>query len=71
MIDQTKGYWQVPVHETHDSFNTLLGKYQFKVVSLGLVGVPPVFQRLMNTLLSHFGNFAMTYTDDAVIFGRS
>lgn len=67
----TKGYWQVPVEPNtrpKTAFITPFGKYQFVVMPLG---VPAVFQRLMNNILTGLEGFAVAYMDDLVIFSQT
>lgn len=73
-LDLMKGYWQVPVHldsRPKTAFVTPLGKYQFTVMPFGLVGAPATFQRLMNSVVADFQEFASAYLDDVVVFSTS
>ena len=73
-LDLTKGYWQVPVGESSrpkTAFVTPLGKYQFKVMSFGLVGAPAIFQRMMNAILGHLTAYVAAYMDDVVIYSST
>ena len=73
-LDLTKGYWQVPVAPTSrpkTAFINPFGLYQFRTMPFGLKGAPATFQRLMDTLLRDFQDFADAYLDDLVIFSRT
>ena len=73
-LDLTTGYWQVPVATTSrpkTAFITPFGLYQFRTMPFGLKGAPATFQRLMDTLLRDFQDFADAYLDDLVILSRT
>ncbi|CAM5079117.1 unnamed protein product [Natator depressus] len=70
-LDFTKGYWQVllddPAKE-RSAFITHVGLYECNVLPFGLRNAPAIFQRLVDNLLSGFGEFAVTYLDNVSIF---
>ena len=53
-LDLARGYWQVPVAEEDrhkTAFTSPHGFSQFRVISIGLSGVPATFQRLMDHVI--------------------
>ncbi|CAM5141293.1 unnamed protein product [Natator depressus] len=61
-LDLTKGYWQVPLHESakeRSAFTTHLGLYEFNVLPVRLQNAPATFQRLVDGLLAGSGEYAV------------
>ena len=52
------------------ALNSPFGKYQYVKVPFGLAEVPAYFQELMTGILKDF-NFAIAYSDDIIIFGKT
>ena len=53
------------------AFITPTGKYEFVVMPFGLEGAPPVFEQLMNSVLSDMMEFSSSYIDDITVFSQS
>ena len=73
-LDLAKGYWQIPMAADScevTAFITPFGLFEFLVMPFGLHTAPATFQRLMNSLLREFQEFAGAYLDDVVIFSCS
>ena len=52
-LDLAKGYWQVPMADEDwekTAFSSLMGLYQFTVMTFGLSGAPATFQRMMDQI---------------------
>ena len=73
-LDLTKGYWQMPVamrDRPKTAFVMPRGLFQFRVMPFGLNGAPASFQRLTDSLVKGYEDFAAAYLDDLVIFSSS
>ena len=74
-LDLKSGYLQIPILEQDQAktaFVTREGLYQFKVLPAGLKNAPPLFQRIMNTVVVQGReHFCLVYLDDIIIFSRS
>jgi hypothetical protein len=74
-IDLTSGYWQVRLSEDaveKTAFNTIWGKYQWRVMPFGLCNAPATFQTMMNETLRDFlGDSVVVYLDDILVFSES
>jgi hypothetical protein len=81
-MDLLKGFYQLPMHPDSvkfTAFNTLLGKYEFLVMPMGLQCAPGVFMRAMNhvfegllwdpNLRQECG--VLVYLDDILIFSQT
>jgi len=81
-MDLLKGFYQLPMH--HDSvqftaFNTLLGKFEFLVMPMGLQSAPGSFMRAMNQVFDGLlwdPNLrqdcgVLVYLDDILIFSQT
>uniref|UniRef100_A0A7I4XU34 Reverse transcriptase domain-containing protein n=1 Tax=Haemonchus contortus TaxID=6289 RepID=A0A7I4XU34_HAECO len=70
-LDMCSGYWQIPLADDakeKSAFATPEGLYQFRVTPFGLSTSPPVFQRLMNTVLGDLlGCEVFCYIDDIMV----
>ncbi|EYC36599.1 hypothetical protein Y032_0877g2818, partial [Ancylostoma ceylanicum] len=70
-LDLSSGYWQISLPEDakqKSAFTTTEGLYQFCVLPFGLSSSPPVFQRLMHTVLGPLlGEEVFCYLDDIII----
>lgn len=74
-LDIAWGYWQVPIHpdDRHKTaFTTTEGRFEWKVMTMGLKNAPFTFQMIMQQV---FGPLlyksAIPYLDDVVIFSKS
>jgi transposase InsO family protein len=74
-IDLASGYWQVRLSEDaveKTAFNTIWGKYQWRVMPFGLCNAPATFQTMMNETLRDFlGDSVVVYLDDILVFSES
>ena len=74
-LDLTSGYHQLVLSEEDrpkTAFNTHFGKFEYKVLPMGLCNAPAVFQSAMNTLFGPLLNRCVcVYLDDILIFSRS
>jgi hypothetical protein len=74
-IDLASGYWQVMMASDSiekTAFNTIWGKYQWRVMPFGLCNAPATFQTMMNETLRPFlGESVVVYLDDILIFSKS
>jgi hypothetical protein len=81
-MDLLKGFYQLPMHEDsiqYTAFNTLVGKYEFLVMPMGLQNAPGSFMRAMNlifeglmwdpNLKQNYG--ILVYLDDILIFSQT
>ncbi|XGW13384.1 hypothetical protein V3C99_000035, partial [Haemonchus contortus] len=70
-LDLCSGYWQIPLAEEakeKSAFTTPEGLFQFKVTPFGLSTSPPVFQRLMDSVLGDLlGTEVFCYIDDIMV----
>lgn len=73
-LDLYKGFWQIPVKESDKpktAFVTHKGLYEFNFMPFGLRNGPPIFQRLVNTILSPLlGKGVHVYVDDILIYSE-
>mgnify|MGYP000432080184 CR=1 FL=1 len=81
-MDLLKGFYQLHMEENsiqYTAFNTLLGKYEFLVMPMGLQSAPGSFMRAMNNI---FGDLMwdpnirqdygiLVYLDDILIFSQT
>ena len=74
-MDLTAGYHQLVLHADDvpkTAFNTHVGKYEWKVLPMGLTNAPAVFQSAMNRIFAPYLNkFLCVYLDDLLIFSRT
>jgi hypothetical protein len=74
-LDLTSDYNQFKLVESDvpkTAFNTHIGKYDWKVVPMGLTNAPVVFQAQMNQLLGpHLNRFVCIYLDNIFIFSKT
>ena len=74
-LDLTSGYHQLTLHPTDvekSAFNTPTGKYEWKVLPMGLCNAPAVFQAAMNRIFgSYMNKFVCVYLDDILIYSNS
>ena len=74
-LDLKSGYLQIPILEQDQAktaFVTREGLYHFKVLPAGLKNAPPLFQRVMNSVLVQGReHFCIVYLDDVIIFSKS
>ena len=74
-LDLTSGYHQLtlqPSDVPKTAFNTHIGKYEWKVLPMGLKNAPSVFQAVMNQLFSPLLHKCVcVYLDDLLIFSRT
>ena len=81
-MDLLKGFYQLPMQKESikfSAFNTLLGKYEFLVMPLGLQNAPGSFMRAMNQVFDgllwdpnkrqEYG--VLVYLDDILIFSQT
>ncbi|EYB97728.1 hypothetical protein Y032_0138g2082 [Ancylostoma ceylanicum] len=70
-LDLCSGYWQIPVAQKDKektAFTTPVGLFHFCVTPFGLSTSPPVFQRMMDTLLHGLiGEEIFCYIDDIIV----
>ena len=75
IIDLKSGYWQIPLSERAKklcSMITQLGTFTWHVLPFGLKQAPPLFQKMMNTILQDsIGKHVFVYLDDIVIFSNN
>ncbi|CAC5386872.1 unnamed protein product [Mytilus coruscus] len=75
-VDLKSGYYQIPVAK-EDRPKTAFsfpggGLWQFKRIPMGLCNSTPVFERLMETVLSGLTwQICLVYLDDVIIFSKS
>jgi hypothetical protein len=81
-MDLLKGFYQLPMHPDsikYTAFNTMLGKYEFLVMPMGLQNAPGSFMRAMNLIFddliwdpnSRKEAGILVYLDDIVIFSQT
>ena len=81
-MDLLKGFYQLPMHENsvkYTAFNTLMGKYEFLVMPMGLQNAPGSFMRAMNHIFdglmwdpnSKQTSGVLVYLDDILIFSQT
>ncbi|MEO0804518.1 MAG: retropepsin-like aspartic protease/reverse transcriptase, partial [Cyanobacteria bacterium J06642_2] len=74
-MDLTAGYHQLVLHPDDvekTAFNTHVGKYEWKVLPMGLCNAPAVFQSAMNQIFAEqLNRFLCVYLDDLLIFSKS
>jgi hypothetical protein len=81
-MDLLKGFYQLPMHPDsvkYTAFNTMLGKYEFLVMPMGLQSAPGSFMRAMNLIFddliwdpnSRKDCGILVYLDDIVIFSQT
>jgi hypothetical protein len=74
-LDLMSGYHQLLLHPNdveRSAFNTPLGKYEWKVLPMGLTNTPAVFQATMNRIFgAHMNKFVCVYLDDILIYSRT
>ncbi len=81
-MDLLKGFYQLPMHEDsikYTAFNTLLGKYEFLVMPMGLQNAPGSFMRAMNKIFDGLmwdpnirqESGILVYLDDILIFSQT
>jgi len=81
-MDLLKGFYQLPMHPDsvrYTAFNTLLGKYEFLVMPMGLQSAPGAFMRAMNHVFEGLlwdpnlrqTSGVLVYLDDILIFSRT
>lgn len=74
-LDIAWGYWQVPIHpddRIKTAFTTPDGRFQWKVMTMGLKNAPFTFQMIMQRALGDLlYKCAIPYLDDVVIYSKS
>jgi hypothetical protein len=74
-LDLTAGYHQLvlpPSDRPKTAFNTHIGKYEWRVLPMGLTNAPAVFQNTMHRIFRPYLNqFVCVYLDDVLIFSRT
>ena len=74
-LDLTSGYHQLVLHPSDiekTAFNTPQGKYEWKVLPMGLCNAPAVFQSTMNRIFGPYMNkFVCVYLDDILVYSRN
>lgn len=74
-LDLTSGYHQLVLHPSDvekTAFNTPLGKYEWKVLPMGLCNAPAVFQAAMNRIFGkHMNKFVCVYLDDILVYSKN
>ena len=72
-LDLRAGYNHIPLDKSlipKTAFNSPFGKYEYVKVPFRLAQAPAYFQELMTRILKDF-DFAIAYSDDIIIFGRT
>ncbi|QBM87414.1 Integrase core domain-containing protein [Metschnikowia aff. pulcherrima] len=70
-LDLQSGYHQLRIHndtKKYTTFNTPIGKFQWRVLPFGLCDAPQVFGSYMTELLREHADFCRVYLDDILIF---
>ena len=74
-MDLTAGYYQIALHPSDcakTAFNTHIGKYEWKVLPMGLSNSPSAFQSIMNTLFApRLNKCVCVYLDDLLVFSHT
>jgi len=74
-IDLQSGYWQVamdPEDKEKTAFTCPSGLFQFKVLPFGCCNGPPLFERLMEHVLSGLQwTICLLYLDDVICFSKT
>jgi len=81
-MDLLKGFYQLPMESSsipYTAFNTLLGKYEFLVMPMGLQNAPGSFMRAMNHIFDGLiwdpnmrqQSGILVYLDDILIFSQT
>ena len=74
-LDLTAGYHQLRLCDDDipkTAFNTHIGKFEWKVLPMGLSNAPSVFQAVMNKIFGpHLNKFVCVYLDDILVFSRT
>ena len=72
-IDLVRAYYQIPVHPDDvqkTAIITLLGLFEFPLMSFGLRNAAQTFQRFMNEILRGF-DFCFAYVDFILVYSRT
>jgi Reverse transcriptase (RNA-dependent DNA polymerase). len=81
-MDLLKGFYQLPMHPDsikYTAFNTLIGKYEFLVMPMGLQSAPGSFMRAMNQVFDGLmwdpnirqDSGILVYLDDILLFSQT
>jgi hypothetical protein len=74
-LDLKSGYFQIRIQESDipkTAFNTRYGQFSWLVLPMGLRNSPPLFQTLMNRVLSDcIDKTALVYLDDILIYSKT
>lgn len=75
-LDLASGYYQLamePNSRPLTAFPTPYGLYQWRVMPMGLMNAPAIFQRAMNTILREHirAGYCLVYLDDIIVLSRS
>ncbi|ORD95628.1 YI31B [Hepatospora eriocheir] len=73
-LDLISGYHQFILDETDrdkTAFSCSSGQYRYKVLPMGLVNAPYIFQRVMTKLFKEYINvFVVVYLDDILVYSK-
>ena len=74
VIDCTSGYWQIPLSErskSYTAFSTKSGRWQYKVVPMGITNAAPTFQKNMELMLvGMLRKFYIVYIDNIIVYSN-
>ena len=73
-LDLCAGYYCIDLTEESEKKTALVmadGKYQWKIVPIGLATAVSTLQYLMSDVLTGLNHFAFIYLDDVLIFSKS
>src|SRR6266516_2699176 len=71
MLDNTSGYWQMPLREEHchkTTFTSHRGLYEFKILQYGLKTASQTFCRVMNDTLAPHHAYSNAFIDASTVF---
>ena len=73
-LDLTSGYHQLvfnPSDRPKTAFNTHMGKYEYKVLPMGLTNAPAVFAAMDKVFGPALNKYVCVYLDDILIFSKT